>query len=187
MSNSNSTTWDAELVALRDTILEDAAALGRPVTLREAAEMARNQIGALREYAADWDGFSDEVLLANHWPTDTDHAKVAGELSKFAAAWDAYAAQLAAMGPQPEPTPPAAPAARTAGDRARDKAAYHLAQGLKIVQMGAAALVPSGTRGGVIHRVQDGVCSCEAGQNGKLCWHVFAVELASAPELKRAA
>lgn len=92
-----------------------------------------------------------------------------------------------AMNEAPEPTP-AAPAAieptpiaaRSAADRARDKAAYFLAQGLRVVETRGAYLVPSGTRGNVIHRVQDGRCSCEAGQSGKTCWHVAAIALLDA-------
>lgn len=72
----------------------------------------------------------------------------------------------------------AQPAARTARERAADKAAYHLAGGLQIRRIAGAYLVPSGTRGGVIHRVDDsGVCSCEAGQHGRACWHVEAVDI----------
>lgn len=60
--------------------------------------------------------------------------------------------------------------------QARAKAAYHLAGGLEIRQAGGAYLVPSGTRGGVVHRVEAGRCSCEAGQAQKPCWHVAAVQ-----------
>jgi hypothetical protein len=75
-----------------------------------------------------------------------------------------------ALGIKDEPTPPATPAAR--------KAAYHLAGGLDIRPMGTGYLVPSGTRAGVIHRVEGNTCSCEAGQSGKLCWHREAVRQA---------
>lgn len=94
------------------------------------------------------------------------------------------------MNVAPEPTPAAPVAAeptplapRSAADRARDKAAYHLAQGLRIVETRGAYLVPSGSRGNVIHRVQDGQCSCEAAQNGRHCWHVAAVEMVEAEQL----
>lgn len=84
-----------------------------------------------------------------------------GELTAYAAAWDADAA------PQ-QPTPPATPAQR--------KAAYHLSQNLQVIAHAAGWLVPSGTRSNVIHFVNaEGTCSCEAGQHGRTCWHVAAV------------
>lgn len=65
--------------------------------------------------------------------------------------------------------------------RARAKAEYHLAGGLEIrTARDGAYLVPSGSRGGVIHQVRDGVCSCEAGSAARPCWHVEAVELDAA-------
>ena len=69
------------------------------------------------------------------------------------------------------------PAAAPAIDRAAAKAAYHLAGGLDIRAWGNAYLVPSGTRGGIVHRVEDGACSCEAGRVGRQCWHIAAVKL----------
>ena len=47
--NSNR-SWDADLVALRDEIFAEGGC-----TIREAAEMARNSIGMMAEYAASWD------------------------------------------------------------------------------------------------------------------------------------
>ena len=92
-----------------------------------------------------------------------------------------------AMNVAPEPTPaaPIAPLApRTAADRARDKAQYFLATGLQIVETRGAFLVPSGTRGNIIHRVQDGRCSCEASSLGnRPCWHVAAVDLVTSEQL----
>jgi hypothetical protein len=93
------------------------------------------------------------------------------------------------ISPEPEPTPePPAPKGRRPVDRAkaeanaRAKAAYHLAGGLELRQdRDGAWLVPSGTRGGVIHRVLDGACSCEAGQAGAPCWHACAAEQAQEP------
>ena len=74
---------------------------------------------------------------------------------------------------QPANQPTAAPTV----DRAADKARYHLAGGLDIRAWGNAYLVPNGTRGGIVHRVEDGTCSCEAGAHGRPCWHVAAVAL----------
>lgn len=85
-----------------------------------------------------------------------------------------------AMDEATTPTPAAEPtpiAARSAADRARDKASYFIAQGLRVVETRGAYLVPSGSRGNIIHRVQDGQCSCEAAQHGRHCWHVAAVDL----------
>jgi hypothetical protein len=104
-------------------------------------------------------------------------ATLAGLLD-YAAAWDqdADAALLACYWPAvdsieevtPEPTPPTTPAGR--------KAAYQLARGLDLVRAAGGYLVPSGTRGSVVHFVSDtGACSCEAGLHGRPCWHVEAV------------
>lgn len=87
-----------------------------------------------------------------------------GELEAYAAAWDAQAAPY-----QPAPTPPTTPAAR--------KAAYRLAHGVVPVAIRGGYLVPSGTRSTVVHFVTDaGQCSCEAGQHGRDCWHVAAIQ-----------
>jgi hypothetical protein len=102
--------------------------------------------------------------------------------------------------PQPEPTPPSTPAACAGGllpivnelcavvslqsvvdtTPAARKAAYHLAGGLDIRQMGTSFLVPSGTRAGLVHCVTGDTCSCEAGRSGKACWHREAVHQAMA-------
>lgn len=83
-------------------------------------------------------------------------------------------------------------AAAEAGDsrnqRALDKAAFHLAQGLQLVNAGSSWLIPSGTRGGVIHRFSERYgCTCEAGQAQKPCWHASAVEIITTTEQRRAA
>ena len=47
-----------------------------------------------------------------------------------------------------------------------------------IVRISGAYLVPSSSRGGLIHRVDDVAgCSCEAGRNGRSCRHAVALEL----------
>lgn len=100
------------------------------------------------------------------------------DLDAFADAWDAWAT---AQRPAPQPQPLAdsgelATAKRWAA--AYCKASYHLAGGLDIrYDRSGAALVPSGTRGGIIHRVEGETCSCEAGQAGRPCWHRAAVDL----------
>jgi hypothetical protein len=88
------------------------------------------------------------------------------------------------MNVAPEPTPAPTPiTVRTAAQRASDKAAYFIGQGLRIVENRGSFLVPSGTRTALVHRVQNGKCSCEASQNGRDCWHVAAVELVMSDEL----
>jgi hypothetical protein len=47
------------------------------------------------------------------------------------------------------------------------------------VPHGRGHLVPSGTRGGVVHLVSAGTCSCEAGQHGRRCWHRALVTMQS--------
>ena len=157
MLSTNSTTsaaWDADLIALRDEIFSQGG-----VTIREAAQMACNSIGMLEAYAAEWDRDADELLLLAYAPVFCEEVQY--ELTAPVAI---------------EPTPIAP---RTPADRAYDKATYLLSQGLRIVETRGAFLVPSGSRNNIIHRVADGRCSCEAGQNGRSCWHVAAVALAT--------
>lgn len=82
--------------------------------------------------------------------------------------------------------------AHDAGDKANEnalnKAIHHLQCGTSIIETTGGYLVPSGTRSGVIHRVseQHG-CNCEAGSNGRTCWHQSAVEIImTAQEPRRA-
>jgi hypothetical protein len=62
------------------------------------------------------------------------------------------------------------------------KAQYHHLQGVRPIYSGAAWLITSGSRGGLVHRIhREGgvlVCSCEAGQNGRCCYHKLLVEVA---------
>jgi hypothetical protein len=63
-------------------------------------------------------------------------------------------------------------------ERALNKAIWHLSQGLAILPTTGGWLIPSGTRGGIIHRFSDAHgCSCEAGAAGVPCWHAAAVEI----------
>lgn len=78
-----------------------------------------------------------------------------------------------------------ATAAHEAGDRAGEnavnKAIYQLATGAQIVATAGGYLVPSGTRGGVVHRVSESHgCSCEAAAAGRECWHAAAVAIVEA-------
>lgn len=66
-----------------------------------------------------------------------------------------------------------------AGANALNKAINHLLNGLTITPTVGGFLVPSGTRGGVIHRVSTVYgCNCEAAHKGRQCWHAAAIEIA---------
>ena len=48
----------------------------------------------------------------------------------------------------------------------------------QIVRVSGAYLVPSTSRGGIVHRVDDlNGCDCEAGRAGRICRHAIALEL----------
>ena len=56
------------------------------------------------------------------------------------------------------------------------KATYHYIRGVRPEQLaGGTWLIPSGTRAGVVHRIADSTCSCEAGGKGDTCWHIAMV------------
>lgn len=153
MQNNSTTTaaWDADLIALRDEIFSQGG-----VTLREAAQMACNSIGMLEAYAAEWDRDADELLLLAYAPCFAESVEY----------------ELAAA--------PIAPVITLATPAAR-KAAYNKAAGIKAVPTTNGYLVPSSSRGNIIHFVgADGHCSCEAGQSGKACWHVAFVAMDAA-------
>jgi hypothetical protein len=59
------------------------------------------------------------------------------------------------------------------------KALYDLlTNDAQIVRVSGAYLIPSSSRGGLIHRVDDVQgCSCEAGRSGRTCRHTVALEL----------
>ena len=60
-----------------------------------------------------------------------------------------------------------------------DRALYDLLTAAPaIVRVSGAYLVPSSSRGGLVHRVDDlAGCSCEAGRSGRSCRHAVALEL----------
>lgn len=61
---------------------------------------------------------------------------------------------------------------------ATNKALWHLGRGLDVIETHGAFLIPSGTRGGMVHRVSlTHGCSCEASAAGRPCWHYAAVVL----------
>jgi cell division septation protein DedD len=84
-----------------------------------------------------------------------------------------------------------AQAATEAGDapnaRALNKAAYYLHNGTRPEATVGGYLLASATRGAaVVHRVSaDHGCSCEAGQNGKACWHAALVEIVEVAASRR--
>lgn len=121
---------------------------------------------------------------AGHWPARLSALTCLRD-RYIAEGWSAReAAELALLHLDSKLEVQAAAEAKLAASRAkaRAKAEYHLAGGLVIRRAPDGAwLVPSGTRGGVIHRVSEQAdCSCEAGQAQRPCWHVEAVLLVSA-------
>ena len=150
--------YTVECRAVMDELMRDHPGL----SARDAHQCAAAYVdsGMLEQFAAEWDAMvaafeAGETIVEEHGdgsvtnPTGASFAPVDDD-------------------DDPEPPTPAAVAIDPAHERARNKAAYHLAGGL----------VPSGTRGGTIHRVNAaGVCSCEAGQAGKVCWHVQATDM----------
>lgn len=68
--------------------------------------------------------------------------------------------------------------------RAIDKALYDLLTATaQIVRISGAYLVPSTSRGGLIHRVDDVQgCSCEAGAHGGSCRHTAALAIIEAAQ-----
>lgn len=99
----------------------------------------------------------------------------------YAIRWNQRAMAQRCGGYDPEDMPPAPPIENpdTEADegprarRARDKAIWHIANGLHVCRDGADWLIPSGTRAGVIHRIHDGCCNCESAQSGHPCWHRY--------------
>lgn len=78
--------------------------------------------------------------------------------------------------------PPAAAIENAAAELSQNatitKALYDLAQRPQIVRVSGAYLIPSSSRAGLVHRVDDVAgCSCEAGQRGRSCRHAAALEL----------
>src|SRR5215212_1171056 len=53
-----------------------------------------------------------------------------------------------------------------------------LTQDARIIRVSAGYLVPSSTRNGIVHRIDDVAgCSCEAGRAQHFCRHVAAIQL----------
>lgn len=63
---------------------------------------------------------------------------------------------------------------------ALNKAAYHLASGIRIMESAGDLLIPSATTAGQIYRVSKRGCTCEAGAHGAQCWHASLVEIVEA-------
>lgn len=112
----------------------------------------------------------------------------------YAIRWNQRAAAARnGNGYEPEDMPPAPPIENpdTEADegpraRARDKALWHIANGLQVARDWPDWLVPSGTRTGLVHRVtSDGRCNCEAAAHGRVCWHAYVPQLY--PQRRRAA
>ncbi len=133
---------------------------------------------------ADWSRFCREAeALAAEIAAQHPHLspREAGDIAaehveaRYAAELERQAETVAAPAPKRARDP------RSAEERAADKARVQLAEGARVVFDGAAALVSSASRAGVVHRVEAGSCTCEAGQAGRACWHVAAVALTPRP------
>jgi hypothetical protein len=155
------TAADRALQALPVDLRDEASALAWHLFQEQGMDWGAATIEAvtsvteLLEFAAEWDAEADEALLTQHCPCLANGGQDVSE-------------PCATIGRclRDEPAPPS-PAER--------KAQYHLARGLDVVRGSAGWLIPSGTRAGVVHYVSDaGICTCEAGQRGRACWHVSA-------------
>jgi hypothetical protein len=65
-----------------------------------------------------------------------------------------------------------------AKQHAVNKATLYMLRGVAPVVTVGGFLIESATRGGIVHRVDHvSGCSCEAGANGRPCWHAAMVEV----------
>jgi len=79
----------------------------------------------------------------------------------------------------------AADANNTSRINALNKAALHLHSGIEITLTVGGALIPSGTRGGIVHRISTvHGCSCERGRQGGICWHSALVEIIERAQIR---
>ena len=61
----------------------------------------------------------------------------------------------------------------------------YLHEGVQITLTVGGALIPSGTRGAVVHRVSTlHGCSCEAGRGARVCWHAALVEIIEQAQIR---
>lgn len=69
---------------------------------------------------------------------------------------------------------------------ALNKAIHHLHEGVEPIATFGGFLIESGTRGGIIHRV-DSVkgCSCEASAAGRACWHQALLDIIVHGQMRR--
>jgi hypothetical protein len=87
-------------------------------------------------------------------------------------------------------------AAHQAGDErnmhALDKAAYALAEGIRVERGAAGLLIPSATSATIYRVAPDRGCTCRSAAHGKPCWHAALLEIVTVAEeraiaLRRAA
>jgi hypothetical protein len=72
----------------------------------------------------------------------------------------------------------AADAGNTPRVNALNKAALHLHAGIQVTLTVGGALIPSGTRAGIVYRISTvHGCSCQRGMQGGICWHSALVEI----------
>ena len=68
---------------------------------------------------------------------------------------------------------------------ALNKAALHLHEGLAPLATVGGFLVESGTRGGLVHRFSTvHGCTCEAGRQGRPCWHAMLIEIIEQAQMR---
>jgi hypothetical protein len=78
----------------------------------------------------------------------------------------------------------AADAGNTPRVNALNKASLYLHEGVQITLTCGGALIPSGTRGGTVHRVTTVYgCSCESARAGRICWHAALIEIIEAAQV----
>jgi hypothetical protein len=72
----------------------------------------------------------------------------------------------------------AADSGNTPRVNALNKASLYLHEGVQITLTVGGALIPSGTRGAIVHRVSTvHGCSCESGRASRVCWHACLIEI----------
>jgi hypothetical protein len=79
----------------------------------------------------------------------------------------------------------AADAGNTPRVNALNKASLYLHEGVQVTLTVGGALIPSGTRGSIVHRVSTAHgCSCEAGRKGNICWHAALIEIVERAQIR---
>lgn len=76
-------------------------------------------------------------------------------------------------------------AGNTSRVNALNKASLYLHEGVQVTLTCGGVLIPSGTRGGTVHRVTTVYgCSCEAARASRCCWHACLVEIIEKAQIR---